>query len=75
LAGALSVPMSALAGTGGAPAASLTPGSTYTVGPGDTLWSIALRLDPTGDPRSIVGQLAAETGSDTVVVGEQIRLP
>jgi uncharacterized protein YjeT (DUF2065 family) len=75
LVGALSVPMSALAGTGGAPAASLTQGSTYTVRPGDTLWSIALRLDPTGDPRSIVGQLAAETGSDTVVVGEQIRLP
>jgi hypothetical protein len=74
LLGALAVPVSALAGTGGAPAASLTPGSTYTVAPGDTLSSIASRLDPT-DPRSIVGRLAAETGSDSVVVGEQIRLP
>ena len=75
LLGVLSVPVSALAGTGAAPVASLTQGSTYTVRPGDTLWSIAIRLDPTGNPRSLVGQLAAETGSDTVVAGEHIVLP
>jgi len=73
LLGALAVPMSGLAGT--TPAATLTPGSTYTVRPGDTLWSIAVRLDPTGNPRTVVGQLVAETGSDTIVVGEHIRLP
>jgi len=73
LLGALAVPMSGLAGT--TPAATLTPGSTYTVRPGDTLWSIAVRLDPTGNPRTVVGQLAAETGSDTTVVGEHIGLP
>jgi hypothetical protein len=75
LLGALAAPVSALAGTGGAPATSLAPGSTYTVGPGDTLRSIAVRLDPHGDPSSIIRQLAAETGSDTVVTGEHIRLP
>jgi hypothetical protein len=73
LLGALGVPMSGLAGT--TPAATFTPGSTYTVRPGDTLWSIAVRLDPTGNPRTVVGQLVAETGSDTIVVGEHIRLP
>ena len=72
LLGALAAPVSALAGTG---SVSLTPGSTYTVRPGDTLRSIAVRLDPGGDPRSIVHQLVAETGSDTVVVGEHLRLP
>src|ERR1035441_6792468 len=41
LVGALSVPVSALAGTGAAPTASLTQGSTYVVRSGDTLWSIA----------------------------------
>jgi hypothetical protein len=75
LLGALAAPVSALAGTGGAAASSPTQGSTYTVRPGDTLRSIAIRLDPSGNPRSIVRQLAAETGSDTVVVGEHIRLP
>jgi hypothetical protein len=75
LVGALAVPVSALAGTGAAPSPSLAQGSTYIVQPGDTLWSIATRLDPTGDPRSMIGRLAAETGSETVVVGEHIRLP
>jgi spore germination protein YaaH len=49
--------------------------ATYTVRPGDSLWSIAERVDPTGDPRPLVAQLAAETGSETVVPGERIVLP
>ena len=47
----------------------------YVVRPGDTLWSIAERLDPSGDPRPVVAQLAAEVGSDTVVPGEHVVLP
>ena len=47
----------------------------YVVEPGDTLWSIAQRLDPSGDPRPVVAQLAAEVGGDTVVPGEHVVLP
>ena len=47
----------------------------YTVQPGDTLWSIAERVDPSGDPRPLVARLAAQIGSDTVVPGEQLVLP
>ena len=46
----------------------------YVVQPGDTLWSIAVRLDPTGDPRPVVAKLEAEVG-DNVVPGEQLVLP
>ena len=74
----LALPVSALGGkpisTGTAPAP-LVSHTYYTVHPGDTLWSIAVRLNPNGDPRPLVTQLATETGSDTVLVGERIWLP
>lgn len=47
----------------------------YTVQPGDTLWSIAQRADPTGDPRPLVSQIENQTGSDTVTAGEHITVP
>ncbi|MHB8682383.1 MAG: LysM peptidoglycan-binding domain-containing protein, partial [Acidimicrobiales bacterium] len=47
----------------------------YVVQPGDTLWSIAVRLDPSGDPRVIVAELQSETGSDTVRAGQRLLLP
>ena len=73
----LALPLSGTGGhshpTGSAPAE--TQGATYTVQPGDTLWTIAERLEPTADPRPLVARLAAQTGSDTVVPGERIVLP
>jgi hypothetical protein len=81
MAGLLLVLILPLSGAGGhshpigsAPAESVAPG-VYTVQPGDTLWSIAQRLDPSADPRPLVVQLAAQTGSESVVPGEKIDLP
>lgn len=72
---ALAAPIAALAGTDGAPAGSLVPGTTYVVGPGDTLASIAARLAPGTNPRPLVAKMAAETGSPAVVPGEHLVLP
>jgi LysM domain len=75
---ALALPLSGTGGrshaTGSAPAGNGHP-VEYTVRPGDTLWSIAERVEPTGDPRPLVEKLAAQTGSDTVEPGERIVLP
>ena len=49
--------------------------SAYVVQPGDTFWSIAVRLEPERDPRPLVDRLVAEHGSATLVVGERIALP
>jgi hypothetical protein len=48
---------------------------TYVVRAGDSLWSIAQRADPAGDPRPIVSQLASELGTYNVVPGEQVTIP
>jgi nucleoid-associated protein YgaU len=77
LAVALALPLSGTGGrshaTGSAPAG--IGRVEYTVQPGDTLWTIAQRVDPNNDPRPLVTKLAAQTGSDTVVPGERISLP
>ena len=55
--------------------ATVAPHAEYIVQPGDTMWSIAERLDPSGDPRVVVAQLTAQVGSDTLRVGERLHLP
>lgn len=47
----------------------------YVVRPGDTLWSIATRVDPDGDPRPLIDRLVAERGTSTLMAGERITVP
>ncbi len=55
-------------------AADAGSGVVYTVRPGDTLHSIAARIEP-GDPARVASLIARETGSRTVVQGEHITVP
>jgi hypothetical protein len=49
--------------------------SHSVVQPGDSLWSIAARLDPGGDPRPVVDELTAARGGTPLVPGEVVTLP
>jgi len=48
---------------------------TYVVAPGDTLWSIARSVQPTGDVRPVVDALAAELHGRPLQPGQTLRLP
>jgi hypothetical protein len=50
-------------------------GYLYQVQPGDTVWSIATRLDPAGDPRPIADQIETEIGGTNLQVGTQVLVP
>ncbi|HEV2360585.1 MAG TPA: LysM peptidoglycan-binding domain-containing protein [Acidimicrobiales bacterium] len=75
------VAAAALAGQRTAPATALLPGATlrggatYVARAGDTLWGIALRVDPNGDPRPIVAALSNELGGATLQPGDLLTLP
>ncbi len=47
----------------------------YVVEPGDTLWSIAHRLDPAGDERPIVDRLASQLHGTSIYPGEALQIP
>lgn len=79
---ALAVPVQALGGStiSGRSAATgveagLPDGSLYVVQEGDTLASIAHRMDPVGDQAALVAALRKTVGSSVVVPGERIVLP
>ena len=48
---------------------------TWVVRPGDTLWSIAHRLEPSGDIRPLVDALSHEVHGRPLQIGQQLRLP
>jgi hypothetical protein len=69
----LALPIRSIGGhpiAGSAPA----PGQVYVVQSGDTLASIAHQVAP-GQAGSMVGRLAAEAGSSTIVPGEHLLIP
>jgi hypothetical protein len=47
----------------------------WVVHPGDTLWSIALAIDPGHDVRPLVDRLAHQLGGTNLYPGESIALP
>ena len=48
---------------------------TYLVHPGDTLWSIAHRMQPSGDVRPLVDRLAASRHGAALHPGDRIAAP
>ena len=56
-------------------AAGASAAPTVLVQPGDTLWSIARRIQPTGDVRPLVDQLVAANGSAVLVPGATVIVP
>lgn len=48
--------------------------AVYVVRPGDTMWSIATRLQPEGDVRQLVDQLTERAGGSGLQAGQRIAL-
>jgi hypothetical protein len=63
-------PLTVLSGSVKAPG-----GYSYIVRPGDTLWSIASRLQPSGDPRALVARLESQLHGATLVPGSRLTVP
>ena len=57
-----------------APANPIAATADYVVQPGDTVWSVARRLQPEGDVRPVVDRLVAARGSSGLAVGEVIHI-
>jgi LysM repeat protein len=63
-------------GSSGARANGESPQQTYTVMAGDTLWSVARSIQPTGDVRPLVSKIArANHVGQSIVPGTQLLLP
>jgi nucleoid-associated protein YgaU len=58
----------------GAGGQSVPARAVYLVQPGDTIWSIARQLDPSGDPRATVDRIVALNGGAALEPGQHLRL-
>ena len=54
---------------------SLTAGQDVIVKPGDTLWSIARKMQPTGDVRPLVDRIATLNNGYGLIAGQALLLP
>ena len=54
---------------------SLTAGQVVIVKPGDTLWSIARKMQPTGDVRRLVDRIATLNNGYGLIAGQALLLP
>ena len=75
LAGLAPGPSGASASASASATASTAPAAQVTVRAGDTLWSIARRIQPTGDVRPLVDQLVASYGSAALQPGQMLDVP
>jgi len=57
------------------PSAAVATRTFYVAQPGDTLWSIARRLQPDGDIRTLVDALVRINGGAGVDVGQRVVIP
>lgn len=55
--------------------ANVVAGSFVVAQPGDTLWSLAREVQPSGDVRPLVAQLARAHGGSALRAGDRIALP
>jgi nucleoid-associated protein YgaU len=65
-------PSAPVEASAGAPTAASAVADHVVVAPGDTLWSIARTLQPSGDVRPLVDRLAARAGGPVLAVGQRI---
>jgi nucleoid-associated protein YgaU len=64
------------ASAGAKEAAAATPGALHVVvQSGDSIWSIARRVQPTGDVRPLVDNITRANGSAAITAGQTILVP
>lgn len=72
---ATALPVGPAARAAGSVSARAPGGITYVVQPGDTIWSVARSLQPSGEVRGLVDRLVAANGGTSVQPGDVLVLP